>query len=78
VKVGDVVFPGDVLAESAGENYRSGQHVRLVTLKTEKDGIDKLKYIVIPVKFATQEGNIEIPKMKEFEVFTPKRLLNPK
>lgn len=34
VSVGDLVFPGDVLAESGGENYVSGNHVRMVTMKT--------------------------------------------
>jgi len=75
VKVGDVVFPGDVLAESAGENYRSGLHVRVVTLRTEKDGIDKFKYRVIPVKFFTSEGNIEISQILELEVAHPKDII---
>lgn len=75
VKVGDLVFPGDVLAESAGENYRSGLHVRVVTLRTEKDGIDKFKYTVIPVKFFTTEGNIEIPRSLKLEVSHPKEVI---
>jgi hypothetical protein len=75
VKVGDLVFPGDVLADSGGENYRSGRHVRLVTLRTEKDGVDKFKYSVIPVKFSTPEGNIEISKMLELEVTHPKEII---
>jgi murein DD-endopeptidase MepM/ murein hydrolase activator NlpD len=75
VKVGDVVFPGDVLAESAGENYRSGLHVRLVTIRTEKDGVDKFKYSVIPTKFATPLGNIEISKTLEIEVVHPKEII---
>lgn len=75
VKVGDVVFPGDVLAESAGENYRSGRHVRFVTLRTEKDGLDKFKYSVIPVKFFTSKGNLEISKMLELEVAHPKEII---
>jgi murein DD-endopeptidase MepM/ murein hydrolase activator NlpD len=75
VKVGDLVFPGDVLAESAGENYRSGSHILLVTLRTEKDGADKFKYSVIPVKFSTPEGNVAISKTLEIEVFHPKAVI---
>jgi hypothetical protein len=75
VKVGDVVFPGDVLAESAGENYRSGLHVRVVTSRTEKDGVDKFKYTVIPVKFSTTAGNIEISQILELEVAHPKDII---
>ncbi len=71
VKVGDIVYPGDVLAESSGENYLSGMHVRMVTLRTEKDGPAKFKYNVIPVKFATETRAIEIPQKIELVVTHP-------
>ena len=75
VKVGDSVFPGDILAESSGENYSSGLHVRMAVLKTEKDGSDKLKYTIIPVKFATEEGTIEVSKFTELIVAHPKEVI---
>lgn len=68
VKVGQMVFPGDELAESAGENYNSGRHVRMVCLKTEKVGTERLKYTNIPVKFSTPTGNREIAQPEELEV----------
>lgn len=34
VKVGQLVFPGDILAESGGENYSQGPHVRMVNVRT--------------------------------------------
>ena len=74
VKVGDLVLPGDVLAESAGENYATGSHVRMVNLKTEKDG-DKLKYTVIPVKFSTDNGAIEISDRLELDVIHPQEVI---
>jgi hypothetical protein len=75
VKVGDLVFPGDILVESVGKNYRSGSHVRLVTLRTEKDGADKFKHSVIPVNFSTLEENIEISKTLDIKVFHPKAVI---
>jgi len=75
VKVGDEVFPGDLLAESSGENYNSGPHVRMVVLKTEKDGSDKFKYDVIPVKFAKEEGTFEVSKFSELKVVHPKEVI---
>jgi hypothetical protein len=36
VKVGGTVFPADPIAESAGENYRTGPHVRMVQSKLVK------------------------------------------
>lgn len=75
VKVGDQVFPGDILAESSGENYSSGFHVRMAVLKTEKDGSDKFKYNVIPVKFATDNGTFEVSKFTELIVAHPKEVI---
>lgn len=75
VKVGQMVFPGDELAESAGENYNSGRHVRMICLKTEKVGTEKLKYTNIPVKFSTSTGNREIAQPEELEVVFPKEII---
>lgn len=71
VEVGDLVLPGQVLAESAGENYQQGPHVRMVNQRTEKDGSDKFKYSYFPVVFATQEGSIEIKELSDFTVTHP-------
>jgi murein DD-endopeptidase MepM/ murein hydrolase activator NlpD len=56
VEVGQIVFPGDVLAESAGENYLGGPHVRVVNFRYQKDGPDKFKSEVFPVTFITEPG----------------------
>ncbi len=57
VEVGQVVFPGDILAESAGENYLGGPHVRMVNFRYEKDGPDNFKSNVFPVTFITEPGH---------------------
>ncbi len=75
VKVGQMVFPGDELAESAGENYNSGRHVRMVCLKTEKVGTEKLKYTIIPVKFSTPTGIHEMAQSEEMEVSFPREII---
>lgn len=75
VKVGQLVFPGEVLAESAGENYINGAHVRMINLKTEKGEDNKFKYTIVPVKFATKEGKIEIPKSQNIESVHPEELI---
>lgn len=75
VEVGDLVFPGQVLAESGGENYLTGPHVRMVNQRTEKDGADKLKYTYFPVVFATEQGNMEIKALSEFTVTHPQEVI---
>ncbi|SEF77694.1 M23 family metallopeptidase [Algoriphagus boritolerans] len=75
VEVGDQVLPGQVLAESAGDNYQHGPHVRMVNQRTEKNGPDKLKYTYFPVVFATEEGNIEIKELSDFTVTHPKEII---
>lgn len=75
VEVGEVVFPGQVLADSAGENYQQGPHVRMVNQRTEKDGPDRLKYTLFPVVFATDEGNIEIKELRNFTVTHPQEIV---
>lgn len=75
VEVGDVVLPGQVLAESGGENYHQGPHVRMVNQKTVKEGIDKFKYTYFPVVFASSEGNIEIKALSGLTAIHPKEVL---
>ena len=75
VEVGDLVLPGQVLAESAGENYQQGPHVRMVNQRTVKDGADKLKYSYFPVVFATDKGNIEIKELSDFIVAHPSEVV---
>lgn len=71
VAVGDVVYPGQVLAESAGENYQQGRHVRMVNQRTIKDGPDRLKYSYFPVVFATDQGNLEIKELMDLTAAHP-------
>lgn len=75
VKVGDYVIPGQVIATTAGENYNSGAHVRMVNLKPAKDGAEKLKYEPFPVKFATSDGTIEINQPESLIVVHPDELI---
>ncbi|SIN96243.1 M23 family metallopeptidase [Algoriphagus halophilus] len=75
VKVGDPVLPGQVIATSAGENYNSGAHVRMVNLKPAKDGVEKLKYEPFPVRFATSDGTIEINQPESLTVAHPDELI---
>ncbi|WP_296699338.1 M23 family metallopeptidase [Algoriphagus sp.] len=75
VKVGDMVIPGQVLAESAGENYNSGQHVRMVNMKPAKDGNEKLKYEQFPVKFSTSKGVLQVEELVKFSVVHPEELI---
>lgn len=71
VEVGDLVLPGQVLAESGGENYQQGPHIRIVNQRTVKDGPDKFKYSYYPVVFTTDIGNIEIKELSDFTVTHP-------
>lgn len=71
VEVGDLVLPGQILAESGGENYQQGPHVRMVNQRTEKDGPDKFKYSYFPVVFATEKGNIEIKELMDLTAIYP-------
>ncbi|UZD21047.1 M23 family metallopeptidase [Algoriphagus halophytocola] len=75
VEVGQEVFPGDVLAESAGEEYNSGLHVRLVNMKPIKDGTSKLKYQNKPMSFISREGKSDFPEMKKVEVVYPEEII---
>ncbi|MFC5627187.1 M23 family metallopeptidase [Algoriphagus winogradskyi] len=75
VKVGQEVFPGDVLAESAGEEYNSGLHVRLVNMKPIKDEEGKLKYLLEPMKFVFKEGQSDFPETQKVEVAYPEEIV---
>lgn len=75
VEVGDQVLPGQVLAESGGDNYHTGPHVRMVNQRTVKNGPDKLKYTYYPVVFATEKGNIEIKELSDFTVAHPSEVV---
>lgn len=75
VEVGDLVLPGQVLAESAGEKYQSGPHVRIVNQRTIKDGPDKFKYTFFPIVFATEEGSVEIKELSAFTVIHPEEVI---
>jgi hypothetical protein len=75
VELGDQVLPGQILAESGGENYEQGPHVRMVNQRTVKDGSDKLKYSYFPVVFATEKGNVEIKELSDFTVTYPKEVV---
>lgn len=75
VKVGDVVLPGQVLAESGGVNYQQGPHVRMVNIRTEKDGPDKLKSSYFPVVFVTDEGNFEIKELMDLKATHPMEIV---
>ncbi|MHA7131560.1 M23 family metallopeptidase [Algoriphagus namhaensis] len=75
VNLGDEVFPGQALAESAGENYSSGPHVRMSTMKAVKSSDGKLRYDIIPVKYATETGQVEIPKVLDLLVIHPQEII---
>lgn len=75
VKIGQMVFPGDILAESAGQNYNSGRHVRMVCLKPERPNPESINYTNIPVIFATPTGPHTLTKQESLEVVFPQEVL---
>ncbi|WP_192347712.1 hypothetical protein [Algoriphagus sp. Y33] len=75
VKLGQVVFPGDVIAESAGEDYNSGFHVRVANMKPAKDGKGRLRYKMDPIKFVFKGGESDISEMQEIEVVHPMEVI---
>ncbi len=75
VKVGQVVFPGDVLADSAGEEYNSGLHVRLVNMKPVKAEKGKLRYHQGPMKFISKEGESDFSDPHKVEVVFPDEIV---
>ena len=75
VKLGQVVYPGDVLAESAGEDYNSGFHVRLANMKPAKDNNSELKYEMTPMNFISEEGKSDLSKTEELTVLHPEEVI---
>lgn len=71
VEVGDIVYPGDVIAESGGDNYSSGLHVRLVTMRVRKAGEDEFQYDLFPVKLASKSGPISVDEPIDLQVVHP-------
>lgn len=74
VKVGQQVLPGDILAESGGENYSQGPHVRMINIRTVKDN-DRLTYQPFPVLFASDKGNLEIKQFITFSTEHPEEII---
>ncbi len=74
VKVGQLVFPGDILAESGGENYSQGPHVRMVNVRTVNDN-DRLTYQAFPVSFVSDKGNLEVKVYVTFTVVYPEEVV---
>lgn len=75
VELGELVLPGQVIASSAGENYISGSHVRMVNIKPKKEEGDKLKYEQFPVKFITEDGAIFIEEPLSISAVHPDELV---
>ena len=74
VKVGQQVFPGEVLAESGGENYSSGPQVRMVNTRTVKDG-EKFVYQPFAVIFMSDKGKLEIKQSVSFVSTHPEEVI---
>ncbi len=74
VKVGQQVFPGDILAESGGENYSQGPHVRMINIRTVKDN-DRLNYQPFPVFFVSDKGNLEVKQYVTFSTVHPEEVI---
>jgi hypothetical protein len=75
VKLGQLVFPGDLLAESAGDNYVHGRHVRMICLKPTRENPDSLFYTNIPVIFATPTGPHKFVRPEVFPVVWPEEII---
>lgn len=74
VKVGQQVFPGDILAESGKENYSQGPHVRMINIRTVKDN-DRLNYQPFPVFFVSDKGNLEVKQYVTFSTVHPEEVI---
>lgn len=61
LKIGEIVFPGDVLAESSGEKYEFGRHVRMIQSRLVKNE-DELTMKIIPTKFFDESLGSLIPE----------------
>lgn len=75
VKVGDTVFPGDALAESAGENYGTGPHVRMVQSKLVKtDDLITRSYTEVSIR-GTDGVPIQVKDRIEILVEHPEEII---
>ncbi len=74
VKVGQLVYPGEVLADSGGENYSSGPHVRMITSRSIKE-INKFEYQPFPVSFISDKGKVEIRQPVSFVTAHPEDVI---
>lgn len=75
VKEGDLVFPGDVIAQSGGENYSSGPHVRMINLKPVKLDSEKLSMEAFPVTFVSEQGEISFNQPEKLLVTHPQEVV---
>lgn len=75
VKIGQTVLPGQILAESGGENYENGRHVRVVNFRYEKENSGKFHSVIFPVKFALSEGTEMNFKGQKIEVSHPEEVI---
>ena len=75
VELGQLVFPGDVIARSAGDNYQNGKHVRMSVTEVIKNGSAGLKNRVIPVKFAVNGEAELLESHAAFEVVFPQEVV---
>ncbi|TNF39983.1 MAG: hypothetical protein EP311_09765, partial [Cytophagales bacterium] len=75
VKEGDLVFPGDIIAQSGGENYSSGPHVRMINLRPVKKEADKLGMEAFPVTFVGEKGEISFNQPEKFTVAHPEEVV---
>lgn len=75
VKEGDLVFPGDIIAQSGGENYTSGPHVRMINLRPIKIEVDKLSMQAFPVTFVGEKGEISFNQPEKFTVAHPEEVV---
>ncbi|GMQ28732.1 M23 family metallopeptidase [Algoriphagus confluentis] len=75
VKEGDLVFPGDILAQSGGENYSSGPHVRMINLRPIKTDTNKLSMEAFPVTFVGENGEVAFNQPEKFQVAHPQAVV---
>lgn len=74
VKVGQQVFPGDILADSGGESYSSGYHVRMFNSRTVREN-DGFSYQYFPVYIVSDKGNLEIKQSMTFATAHPEEVI---
>jgi hypothetical protein len=75
VNLGDWVYPGDPIAESAGEKYNTGPHVRMVQRRLVRKE-DELNLENVEIKLYDQErGAIPITEGTNIHVTHPEELV---